>query len=99
MLVTTAIDSKTICSLPWEASMKALYVASNPTTIAVANNLTGNERDVRRRNRHANATKPMLEMAVKMASATAMRMIEPGGAIKRLSYHVNETRRFLDVSC
>ena len=64
--------------------MKALYVASNPTTIAVANNLTRNERDVRRRNRHANATKPMLEMAVKMASATAMRMIEPGGAIKRL---------------
>ena len=77
--------------------MKAPCVASSPTTIAVAINLTGNERDVRGRNRHADAAKPMLEMSAKMANATAMRMIEPGGAIKRLPYLEMKLAAFLTL--
>ena len=81
---TTAIDSKTIPHRSPVVNAKTPYAASSPTTIAIAINRTGNESDVRWRNRHANATKPMLEMAAKMAAATAMTIIRPGGAIERL---------------
>ena len=81
---TTAIDSNTIPHGSPLVSAKTPYVASSPTTIATAINRTGNESDVRWRNRHANATQPMLEMVAKMAAATAMTIIRPGGAIERI---------------